>query len=386
MIKILTIVGARPQIIKASAISRAISGHFQDKIQELIIHTGQHYDDNMSEIFFQEMGIPKPSVNLQVGSSSHAVQTAQIMEGIEQIILKEKPQGVLIYGDTNSTLAAALAASKIHIPVIHVEAGLRSFNKSMPEEINRIMSDHVSTLLFCPTKTAIDNLSKEGIHLNIPETASIDHPGVYHCGDIMYDNSLYFSEVSAKKSRILEELKIHTEQYILITIHRNSNTDEAEKLTAIFEALLSVQQESKLTLVLPLHPRTQKMMSQLLSEELRKRIADNADVKIIPPAGFLDIIALEKNAKLIITDSGGLQKEAFFFRKACVILRPETEWVEIVENGNALLADADYNRILEASRQLLHKTDFTYPELFGDGKAAEFIVGKMIENLHADLR
>lgn len=386
MIKILTIVGARPQIIKASAISRAIANHFADKIEELIIHTGQHYDENMSDIFFEEMGIPKPAVNLHVGSSSHAVQTAQIMEGVEKIILAEKPQGVLIYGDTNSTVAAALAASKIHVPVIHVEAGLRSFNKAMPEEINRILSDHVSTLLFCPTHTAVANLRAEGFDEKTDGVATIDHPQLFHCGDIMFDNSLYFSSVSDKKSTILSELELTPEQYILITIHRNNNTDDGNKLSSIFQALLDLQAETKLTMVLPLHPRTQKMMGQLLSPALLQQISENKGIKIVPPAGFLDIIALEKNARLIITDSGGLQKEAFFFQKPCVILRPETEWIEIVENGNAILADADHQRIIDAARTLLDEENFTYPSIFGDGRAAEFIVGKMIETLHAHLR
>ena len=381
MIKILTIVGARPQIIKASAISRAINGKYKQQIEELIIHSGQHYDENMSDIFFQEMGIPKPVVNLKVGSSSHANQTAQIMEGVEQIILNEKPNAVLIYGDTNSTLATALAASKIHVPVIHVEAGLRSFNKSMPEEINRIMSDHVSSLLFCPTKTAIDNLAHEGFDLQNDHKATIDHPCVYHCGDIMYDNSLYFSDVSAQKSKILHDLAIVPNEFILITIHRNNNTDQADRLSAIFEALITIQLKTKLSLILPLHPRTQKMMHEVLSDELLDRIKDNLNLKIIAPAGFMDIIALEKNARLIITDSGGLQKEAFFFEKPCVILRPETEWIEIVDNGNALLADADYDRIVNATDLLLNKTDYSFPSLFGDGKAAEFIVEKMIEAL-----
>lgn len=378
MKKILSIVGARPQIIKSSAISRAIQTGFQTQLEELIVHTGQHYDENMSDIFFKEMGIPLPFANLHVGSSSHATQTAQIMEGIEGLILEHQPQGVLIYGDTNSTLAAALAASKVHVPVIHVEAGLRSFNKAMPEEINRIMADHVSTLLFCPTPSAIQNLKQEGF--NIPETKapSIDHPHAYACGDIMYDNSLHFSEVSDRKSNILTELGLKPSEFVLVTIHRNANTDDAERLNAIFEALLQLQERSGLSIVLPLHPRTRKMMASLLKASNQNRMQENTKIKLIPPAGFLDIIALEKNARLIVTDSGGLQKEAYFFKKPCVILRPETEWVEIVENGNALLADASFERILSAAEELLEKTDYSYPELFGDGKAATFIVEKII--------
>jgi UDP-GlcNAc3NAcA epimerase len=322
-----------------------------------------------------------PDFNLKVGSSSHAVQTAKIMEGIEALILSEKPNAILVYGDTNSTIAAALAASKLEIPVIHVEAGLRSFNKSMPEEINRILCDHVSTLLFCPTETAIKNLSKEGFNLAENEKATIDSPIVFACGDIMYDNSLHFSEVSAQKSAVLSENELQADDFILVTIHRNANTDDQNNLNAIFNALLKVQIESGLDIVLPLHPRTKKMMETLLDAELKEKISENKHLKIIPPAGFLDIIALEKNARLIITDSGGLQKEAFFFHKPCVILRPETEWVEIVNNGNALLADADEERIISATFQLLNKKDFSFPPIFGDGKSAFFIAQKIIEKL-----
>lgn len=381
MIKILTIIGARPQIIKASALSRAIETHFSDKIEQVLVHTGQHYDENMSNVFFEELGIPLPDFNLKVGSSSHAVQTAKIMEGIESLIISEKPNAVLVYGDTNSTIAAALAASKMEIPVIHVEAGLRSFNKSMPEEINRILCDHVSTLLFCPTETAIRNLYREGFDVDSSHKATIDAPRVFACGDIMYDNSLHFSEVSAQKSSILAENELKTNQFILVTIHRNANTDSETNLNAIFQALEKVQVESGLDIVLPLHPRTKKMMETLLNDELKEKLAANKHFKIIPPAGFLDIIALEKNARLIITDSGGLQKEAFFFEKPCVILRPETEWVEIVSNGNALLADADENRIVDAVDYLLTKNDFSFPPIFGDGKSALFIAQQIVEFL-----
>ena len=381
MKKILTIIGARPQIIKAAAISRAIKNHFSDVIEELIVHTGQHYDENMSAVFFEELGIPQPHINLQVGSASHGQQTARIIEGIEKLIIDEKPNGIVIYGDTNSTIAAALAAAKIHLPIFHIEAGLRSFNKSMPEEINRILSDHISTLLFCPTNTAIENLKKEGFSIENSGKATIDKPHTYLCGDIMYDNSLYFSEVSDEKSTVLSRESLVDKKFILVTIHRNANTDEATRLNAIFNALLYVQNVTDYTIVLPLHPRTKKMMDTLLSDENREQITSNAKIKIIPPAGFLDIIALEKNAELIITDSGGLQKEAFFFQKPCVILRPETEWVEIVQNGNALIADADEKRIVEAANSLLVKSDYSYPTLFGDGKAAEFIVSKIIETI-----
>jgi UDP-GlcNAc3NAcA epimerase len=381
MKRILTIVGARPQIIKAAAISRAIKNNYANQLEEFIIHTGQHYDENMSAIFFDELGIPKPYSNLQVGSSSHAEQTAQIMTGVEKLINETHPDAILIYGDTNSTLAAALAASKIHIPVIHIEAGLRSFNKSMPEEINRIMSDHVSTMLFCPTQTAIDNLEKEGFSLSTSNKANIDTPHVYLCGDIMYDNSIHFSQISASKSSILNDLNCKENEFVLVTIHRNANTDDAERLNEIISSLLELANEHQLNFVLPLHPRTQKMFQQLLTLENQTQLNNNQLIRIVPPAGFLDMIELERNAKLVVTDSGGVQKEAYFFKKPCVILRPETEWVEIVQNGNAILVDANKLRIKKAFKDLLTKSDFTYPNFFGDGKASEFIVGKIIENL-----
>lgn len=381
MKKILTVIGARPQIIKASALSRAIETKFSTQLTQLIVHTGQHYDENMSNVFFEELGIPVPNYNLAVGSSSHATQTAKIMEGIESLIEKEKPDAVLVYGDTNSTIAASLAASKIGTPVIHVEAGLRSYNKSMPEEINRILCDHTSTLLFCPTNAGIKNLAKEGFDLSDREKADIDHPIVYECGDIMFDNSMHFSQLSDEKSNILKDNNLKSEGYILVTIHRNANTDEAENLNGIFSALIQIQETTNLELVLPLHPRTRKMMDSLLKPEITKKLSENNAFKIIDPAGFLDIIALEKNSRMIITDSGGLQKEAFFFQKPCVILRPQTEWIEIVENGNAILTAADESKIIAATIELLNKKDFSYPNLFGDGKSAEFIAQKIIDKI-----
>ncbi len=379
--KIITIVGARPQIIKSSAISRAIKNHFSEELEEIIVHTGQHYDENMSAVFFEEMGIPQPNYNLQVGSGSHGVQTARMLEGLEEIYQKEQPDAVLVYGDTNSTIAGALAAIKIHIPVVHVEAGLRSFNKRMPEEVNRIACDHMSTLLFTPTITGSDNLTKEGFTTIEGQKASADHPKVYHCGDVMYDNSLYFSEVSDSKSEILSQLGIASNKYVLVTIHRDSNTDIAENMENIFAALSQIQEETGLAIVLPIHPRTKHKMKDQLSQGLFEKVNGNSNFKIVPPAGFLDIIALEKNARLIITDSGGLQKEAFFFKKPCVILRPQTEWVEIVDNGNALLADSSYVRILDSFKTLYEKKDFTFPALYGDGSAAEFICKKIVEEI-----
>ena len=379
--RIVTIVGARPQIIKSSAISRVIQNQFKDELEEIIVHTGQHYDENMSQVFFQEMGIPQPNYNLNVGSGSHGAQTAKMLEGLEEIFLAEKPSAVLVYGDTNSTIAGALAATKIHIPVIHVEAGLRSFNKAMPEEVNRIACDHMSTLLFTPTITGLENLINEGFKLHDGHKATANHPKVYHCGDVMFDNSLYFSTISDHTSTILDQIGIEKNKYILTTIHRDSNTDIAENMEQIFSALFEIQENSGFDIVLPIHPRTKSKMKDQLSAELYEKIENNNHFKIVPPAGFIDIISLEKNARLIITDSGGLQKEAYFFEKPCLILRPQTEWVEIIENGNAILVDASKIRILEGFSELTEKTDFTYPQLYGNGNAAQFICEKIISDL-----
>lgn len=378
--KIITVIGARPQIIKASAISRVIRERFSEQLTEIIVHTGQHYDENMSKLFFEELDIPHPAYNLNVGSGSHGAQTGKMLDGLEQIFLKEKPDAVIVYGDTNSTIAGALAASKIHIPVVHIEAGLRSFNKKMPEEINRIACDHMSTLLFTPTKTGFENLKKEGFELNNSYPATIDNPIIYHSGDIMYDNSLYFSSVSDKKSQILNDLKLEMNQFILCTIHRDSNTDDADKLTSIISALLQIQRESGQKIILPLHPRTKGKVKEI-NHLIYKELTENKNFVIIEPVGFLDIISLEKNASTIITDSGGLQKEAYFFKKPCIILRPQTEWIEIVENGNAVLADSEKEKIVSAYNQLSQKTDFTFPTFYGDGEAAYFICEKIINDL-----
>ncbi len=379
--KIVTIIGARPQIIKAAAISRAIHTHFKDQITEVIVHTGQHYDDNMSAIFFTEMGIPTANYNLSVGSGNHGVQTAKMMEGIEAILLKEMPDALLVYGDTNSTLAGALAASKIHIPVVHIEAGLRSYNKSMPEEINRITCDHCSTLLFSPTNQGITNLIKEGFSTTTHSKASIDHPLVFKTGDIMFDNSMYFSSIANEKQGLLEKLQLTPGGFILCTIHRDSNTDNPEHLNQIIRGLLQIQRISNQAIVLPLHPRTRKKMTELLDPVLAEELQLNPGIQVIDPAGFLDMISLENTCSLVITDSGGVQKEAFFFKKPCIILREQTEWVEIVENGNALLVGSDEKKLIEAYHQLTTKKDYTYPPFFGDGHASEEICRLMIEHL-----
>ena len=374
MKKILTIIGARPQIIKGAALSREINTHFRDKINEVIVHTGQHYDQDMSGVFFAEMNIPEPDYNLNTGSGRHGGQTAKMIMGIEEILFKEKPDYLVLYGDTNSTLAGAIAASKMHVPVVHIEAGLRSFNKAMPEEINRIICDHVSTLLFSPTKTGIHNLRKEGFRIGQDPPFSPDHPGVFHCGDIMYDNSLFFSDVAEKRSNIISKLSLQPGNFILITIHRDFNTDNTQRLNRIFSAIYQIGDRFNENFVLPLHPRTLKQLDSKLDPGLLKNIRNSKHILITGPVSYLDMIQLEKNAKMIMTDSGGLQKEAYFFGKAVIILRPETEWVEIPENKTGIVTDADINNIVDAYVHFNNDdTKLSFPPLFGDGKAASFI-------------
>ena len=320
--KIVTILGARPQFIKAAALSVVLKESFD----EVLVHTGQHYDSNMSDVFFEELKISKPNYHLNIGSGSHGAMTGEMLIDIEKVLEIEKPDFVLVYGDTNSTLAGALAASKMLIPVIHVEAGLRSFNKSMPEEQNRILTDHLSSLLFAPTQTAIENLEKEGIT-----------KGVHLVGDVMYDGILRFAELAKEKSAILNELKLQEKSFILCTIHRAENTNHPNHLKTIFEAL----NESGEHIVLPLHPRTLKYMSDY-------GIQASENVRIIEPVGYLDMVRLEDAAKKIVTDSGGVQKEAFFLGVPCVTLRGETEWVETVEDGWNMLVGTSKDRILEA--------------------------------------
>ena len=380
MIKIITIIGARPQIIKAAAIIRAIRNKFSDQISEIIVHTGQHYDRNMSKIFFDELEIPKPDYNLNIGSASHGKQTALMIEGIEKILLTEKPHSIILYGDTNSTLAGAVAAAKIHIPVFHIEAGLRSFNKKMPEEINRIVCDHASTLLFSPTLTGFNNLIREGFDPYTKPPYNIDNPGIYHCGDVMFDNSIYFSEVAEKKSGILKQLNLSPGKFILTTIHRDNNTDNPERLNAIFSTLNNIAESQNINIVLPLHPRTSKLLKNNLSTGLYQAIKNNPLIKIISPVSFLDMIVLEKNTEMIFTDSGGVQKEAYFFQKPCIIMRSETEWKEIVENKAAIVTDADETRILNAYEHFKKSNKILFPPIFGNGKASEFICEEIIKN------
>jgi UDP-GlcNAc3NAcA epimerase len=378
-IKLLNIVGARPQIIKASAISRAIRTKFSDSVKEVLVHTGQHYDKEMSEVFFDELEIHKPDYNLGVGSAGHGKQTSMMITGIEEVLHKEKPDCVLLYGDTNSTLAGALAASKLHFPVIHVEAGLRSFNKTMPEELNRIMSDHASTLLFAPTNAAFKNLMKEGFRPENSPPYTIDNPKIYLTGDIMFDNTLFFAGLAEKKkSGYLECLSLIRDNYVLVTIHRDTNTDEPKRLSDILIALRKIAIEKNIKLVMPFHPRTIISLRTKL-KGLYQELKECSHIKIIPPVSFLEIILLEKNCKMIITDSGGVQKESHFFKKPCIVLRNETEWVELVKNGTARLVDADPFKIqTEFLKFFEEKNEFEYPRFYGDGKTAEFIISEIL--------
>ncbi len=378
MINIVTVIGARPQIIKAAALSRAIKNHFSDKITEIIVHTGQHYDKNMSQVFIEELDIPEPDYNLNVGSASHAKQTSEMIVGIETILIERSPDYLILYGDTNSTLAGAIAASKLHVPIVHIEAGLRSFNKSMPEEINRIMCDHASTLLFSPTVTGYNNLIKEGFDPNIKIPYNADNPGIFHCGDVMYDNSLFFKSVALNNSTVMIDNNLEKDNFILSTIHRDNNTDDPVRLNAIFRSIINIANNEKITIVLPMHPRTSKLLEKNLDSELYDEIKSSSYIKILPPVSFLDMIALESNCKLVMTDSGGVQKEAYYFNKPCIILRSETEWVEIVNEGAAIVADANEEKILRAYNNLKKLNQKTFPLLFGDGKAAEFICGTIL--------
>ncbi|WP_017730058.1 non-hydrolyzing UDP-N-acetylglucosamine 2-epimerase [Nafulsella turpanensis] len=350
--KIATIVGARPQFIKAAAVSRELSNH--SELKEIIIHTGQHFDQNMSDIFFNEMQIPQPHYQLAVSGGSHGKSTGRMLEKIEEVLLLEKPDAVLVYGDTNSTLAGALAAKKIHIPLVHVEAGLRSFNMRMPEELNRILTDRISDLLCCPTDEAVKNLEKEGFN----NFAS----HIRKTGDVMYDVALFYQSNSTPSTQI-QELCEESSPFILATIHRAENTDNIENLQSIFEAFNEINTQT--SVILPLHPRTRKIVEQ---NDIP------VSFKLIDPVGYFDMIHLIQKAALVMTDSGGLQKEAFFFKKNCVTLREQTEWTELVENGLNVLTGADKSKILSAYKHMLHKSSNFDINLYGKGNASAQIV------------
>lgn len=339
--RVLTVVGARPQFIKAAPVSKAFE---RIGLDELLVHTGQHYDFNMSDVFFQDMNLRVPEFNLDTRSGTHAEQTAQMLVGIEKLIEEHKPDCVVVYGDTNSTLAGALAAIKLHIPVAHIEAGLRSFNRMMPEEHNRVLTDHSADILFCPTQTAVEHLEREGIRQN-----------VHLVGDTMYDALIEYLPIAKQHSTILEELKISPNQFILVTVHRPYNTDIPDNLNAI----LSVLNDCNETVVFPVHPRTLSHLS---------KVSISPKVKLIDPVGYLDMIWLESNARKIATDSGGIQKEAYFLKVPCITLRPETEWVETLIDGWNKIVGVDKEQFWDALASLRPQVD---PRpVFGDGHAA----------------
>ena len=347
--KIVTVIGARPQFIKAAAVSNKL----RQNNEEILVHTGQHYDNNMSDIFFEELGIPKPNYNLSIGSGNHGFQTGKMLMDLEELYLKEKPDLILVYGDTNSTLAGALAASKLLIPIAHVEAGLRSFNMNMPEEQNRVLTDHISKYLFAPTDTAIRNLKNENITNN-----------VYNTGDVMFDAIKLFKEKALKTSSVLTKNNIAPNDYILSTIHRAENTNDINRLKNIISAL----NESEKNIVLPLHPRTHKFIN-----DYGLNINDN--IKIIEPVGYLDMINLESNSQKIVTDSGGVQKEAYFMEKPCITMRDETEWIETVESGWNVIVGSDKAKILDA---IVNFNPTGEQEMvFGLGNAADIISEKL---------
>jgi UDP-GlcNAc3NAcA epimerase len=357
--KIITIIGARPQFIKAAVVSRAIRLR-SDAITELIVHTGQHFDSNMSDIFFEELDIPKPHFHLGVGGGSHGQNTGRMLEKIEEVLLQEKPDYVLVYGDTDSTLAGTLAAVKLHIPVAHVEAGLRSFNRKMPEEINRILTDHASEVLFTPTLTAVKNLNNEGIGAS----------KIKQVGDVMYDAALYYGTKVEQNNALLKNLEIESKKYALVTLHRAENVDNKERLSSIFNGLGNYTNP----IILPLHPRTKKMLGSF-------GIDIPFNIKIIDPIGYMDMILLEKNAAFIATDSGGVQKEAYFHKVPCITMRDQTEWVELVEHGVNILTGADTNAIIDALTKVknINPTLFEEP-LYGNGTTGTAIVDALIQN------
>lgn len=381
--KIMTIIGARPQFIKAAAVSRVVEVCRAQggELKEIIVHTGQHYDDNMSQIFFDELEIPKPDYNLGIGGGSHGQNTGRMLEAIESVLLEERPDWVLVYGDTDSTLAGALAAAKLHIPMAHVEAGLRSFNRRMPEEINRVLTDHAAALLFAPTRTAIENLRKEGFS-NIVQDAfpsdpsqlqsiqSFQLPAVINVGDVMYDAALFYAAKAEKQSRIIQSLGLTPKNYVLATVHRAENTDDPDRLKAIVATLAEISND--FPVILPLHPRTRNKLKTLDQEFIAHC---SSLITMIDPLGYLDMVMLEKNAAVIATDSGGVQKEAFFHGVPCVTLRKETEWVELLELGWNRLAPPDSAQaMVRIVRDAMSSPSASDAKPYGKGNSAELIV------------
>lgn len=357
----MTVVGARPQFIKAAMVSRELQKY--EDMAEILVHTGQHYDINMSDVFFEELDIPKPDYNLDIGSATQGAQVGRMLEAVEDVLIEENPDCVIVYGDTNSTLAGALAAVKLHIPVAHVEAGLRSFNRRMPEEINRIVTDHVSDLLLAPTKTAMKNLMREGFERN----------GVCLVGDVMYDAALFYATKAEAHSSILERLNLVCKRYVLATIHRAENTGNLNRLKSIFKAFRMIAEE--MPVILPMHPRTRAVLE---SEGILEAVAQS--IRVVEPVGYLDMVMLEKNAALIATDSGGVQKEAFFHRIPCVTLRDETEWVELVDIGwNRVVSPTSPSAIVEAITGALLKPNGLDASPYGEGIASRKVVQRILD-------
>ena len=353
--KIATIVGARPQFVKAAVVSRAFRK--ADGVRDVVIHTGQHYDENMSGVFFKELGMAKPDYNLGIGSGLHGFQTGRMLEALESVLLEEIPDWVVVFGDTNSTLAAALAAVKLQMPIVHVEAGLRSLNRRMPEEINRVMADHSSDLLFVPTKAAVQNLRREGV----PDCR------IHLVGDVMYDAAIYYGSKAERQSHAMEKLALMRNQFILTTVHRAENTDNIERLRAIIGGLDEIARE--LPVVMPIHPRTRKILVRegMIGDASRR-------IQLTDPLGYLDMMMLEKNARLIATDSGGVQKEAYFHGVPCVTFRDETEWIELLELGwNRLVPPSDSATVAAGLRDALQTRPDCAESPYGDGNAAELI-------------
>lgn len=356
--RIVTIVGARPQFVKVAAVSRVLRR--EAGVREVLVHTGQHFDANMSDVFFADLQIPPPDHHLGVAGGGHGAQTGRMLEAVERVLVDEAPDRVLVYGDTNSTLAGTLAAVKLHVPVAHVEAGLRSFNRRMPEEINRVLTDHASDLLFAPTSTAVENLRREGIH----------DGRVHLVGDVMYDAALAYGERADRESRVLATLGLQPGGYVLATVHRAENTDDPARLEAVFRGLAAVAEQ--VPVVLPLHPRTAGALDRLGLRAASDRL------RLVEPLGYLDMVMLEKNARLVATDSGGVQKEAYFYRVPCVTLRDETEWVELVEAGwNRLVPPLSAEAVAEGVRAALG-TRGREGDLYGDGTAAARVVSVLL--------
>ncbi|HEV7164538.1 MAG TPA: UDP-N-acetylglucosamine 2-epimerase (non-hydrolyzing) [Gammaproteobacteria bacterium] len=359
--RILSVIGARPQFVKASIVSLRIKEHHA--LEEYIVHTGQHYDANMSDIFFDELRLPKPHVNLGIGGGEQGAQTGRMLEALERTMSEAKPDIVLVYGDTNSTMAGALAAVKLHIPIAHVESGLRSFNRLMPEEINRVVTDHISDILFAPTCLAVDNLTREGI----------DHKKIHLVGDVMYDVAMLFSKHADMHAKVYGDLELSGKDYVLATVHRAENTEDRGRLVGILEGLQTIG--AHMAVIMPLHPRTRKKLLEYGID-----IKRYSKIKVIDPIGYLDMMVLEKNAKLIATDSGGMQKEAYFYKVPCITMRHETEWSELVQCHANELVGADPTRIVNGFHSALGKTESIFEaKLYGEGDAAVSLVSRLSE-------